>query len=434
MAHARPAPPAGNEANVETAARDLYDRLREAVASHLIGDVPIACYLSGGIDSNSVAHMLRDLQFPVYRSYSMVFEGWPQDETDAIDAAIRDHDIPNRKVSIGPDALRRYGQGVWHLEQPQWWTIGLAFHALAEAVRADDLKVTLTGQGSDELLAGYDQFRLAQSMRLLRRFPLSLFRRRLSTNGEAANLAPDLADFIVALEMRPRAQQEQLCGTRPPRHFEWNVLRTIAGEILAPEIASRAADAEARREAWFAKEIRPNIAGLDPLSRGLYVESRVRLPNLILYLEDRMNMAHGVEARPPFLDHTLVEFCAALPADVKLRGGNEKLVLRTAMRGKLHRRQAERKKKAFFAPVRDWLQSSENRDYLDAHLGSGSAAGNSFFREDFLRPAVADLLGGSAAGSPTLRATRCEWLVMLALGYRLLGENMARTADKSTSE
>lgn len=405
----------------ESAKSAFYDRFNGTVASHLIGDVPIACYLSGGIDSNAVAHSLKALEFPVYKTYSMTFDVAACDESEEIARSAKVHGFENRAVQLGPETLLDYARVVEHLEQPQWWTIDAALYRLAAAVRADGIKVSLSGQGSDELLAGYHVFRHDVVRRRLRRFPWSLVRTPLMRSAlQQAGNAPDMIELLMAIERRPRRDVESSYGLWPSRLTEWNLLAPLAADALAEPVRRAATNAHERQRSWFAREIKPNVTGGDPLERMLYVECRTRLPSFVLWKEDRMNMAHGVEARPPFVDHEFVEYCAALPTAVKLRGAQDKWILRESLRGRLHRRQVEQPKRPFFSPVNEWLRDAAIRDRVRATLTPAAITTAGVFDPDAVLAAMATSLDEPVPAPPTLKSVRADWLVMLALGYQHL--------------
>ena len=137
-----------------------------------------------------------------------------------------------------------------------------------------------------------------------------------------------------------------------------------------------------------------------------------------------MNMAHGVETRPPFLDHELVSFCASLPADVKLRGQEDKHLLRQAMRGKLRSRHAKREKKACFEPTTQWLRTEENGAFLRETLRPENVRELGVFSEQAVAEALRVVLDEPTSEPQTLRAVRAEWLVVMAAGYQLLSERL----------
>lgn len=422
-----PVPSDADDAPVDekAAAEEFAARFKDTVASHLIGDVPIACYLSGGIDSNSVACMLRDLAFPVARTYSMTFDVPAFDERAEIEHAAEALGMDNRIVEMNPDTLRNYGDVIYHLEQPQWWTLDAALFHLAAAVRADGIKVSLSGQGSDELLAGYHVFRFDALRRRYRRFPRSLVRRPAMTAllKQAGN-PQDLIDFMLRVDGLPIREIEGRFGLWPARLTEWHVLGEQADAFLTPSAAALAGEAARRQQAWFQQEIAPNVAGRDPLSRMLYLESRMRLPALVLWKEDRMNMAHGVEARPPFVDHEFFTYAATLPKSLKLRGVEDKYILRRAMRGRLHARRAAQPKRPFFAPVRHWLHAKQNHDWLRETLSDARLSQTGVFAPHAIAEAVSMITNEPPALPSDLRSMRADWAVMLSLGVQMLAERM----------
>jgi len=147
-------------------------------------------------------------------------------------------------------------------ETPQWWTLDAPLHALASAVRRDGIKVAFSGQGSDELLAGYDAFRTDRARRVLGRFPLALFRGRLLRSMLArTDSAPDTIDFLVALLRQPQREVIRRFGMWPARFTEWNLLSPLGVEPLAEPIRAAAGEAGERQLAFIRDEIAPRSRG-----------------------------------------------------------------------------------------------------------------------------------------------------------------------------
>lgn len=207
---------------------------------------------------------------------------------------------------------------------------------------AQRVKVVLTGEGADELLGGYEFFRLDKVLRPFARLPRGV---RRMVSALAASRFP--RGSLVNAAPREVRMERYLDLTGP--------MQGTGASVLSREILVQTAG---REEAGQDDIVLPEaFASWDPLSQLQYYEMKIRLPDRIESVLDRATMAYSLEARVPFLDHVLVEFCASIPSSVKMRWFTEKQVLRDAMRDVLPPELAQRKKRGMAAPLRHWMKS-----------------------------------------------------------------------------
>lgn len=336
------------------------DLLDTAVRDRLVSDVPLGAFLSGGLDSSTiVALMSRHL--PTVETFSIGFEESNYSElpharraagflgTTHCDQTVRGDD---------PDLLVEIAS---RLDEPFADTSLIPTYVLCRMAR-QRVTVVLSGDGGDELLAGYVTH-LADALRRgvdrLPRVVPALARR-------AVGLLPDSRRKVNAIFKAKQffaGAHLDACDA----HAWW---RTLAGaeqvRRLVPAFAGDVAPSFApARRAW------DEAHGLTPLDRILYVDFRTWLPDDILFKADRMSMAHGLEVRSPFLDHRLVEFCCGLPDRYKLHAGRGKRILRRAARGLVPQAAITRRKAGFSAPVGHWL-AGPWRPVAEAALAEGS--------------------------------------------------------------
>jgi asparagine synthase (glutamine-hydrolysing) len=235
-----------------------------------------------------------------------------------------------------------YPQAVWHSEDPSASGNEIPGLILSKAA-SRSVKVVLTGQGSDEIFGGYPWFRWDKLLRPLAALPLPL--RRLMLLGPLIPAwRPRASRIFLAPRTMNLTRYQRLMGAINPE---------IRELLFAPGLKERLAQAEHQdSNPAFEEPIRP----WSRFAQLQYHELAIRLPNFITRTLDRASMAHGVEARVPFLDHELVELCAEIPPALKMRGLHEKHILRRAMRDVLPPEILRRKKRGLRAPSSQWLR------------------------------------------------------------------------------
>jgi asparagine synthase (glutamine-hydrolysing) len=323
-------------------AEQFLQVLDAAVQTRLRADVRVGCYLSGGIDSNSILTLMSRHTSGRVSAFSVSFDGSSYDEAPLAREAAQRLGASFTSVPVSDESLAAdFSDAVWHAETLFTNAHGVAKFALSRAVRDAGVTVVLTGEGADEILGGYPAF-VKDSI-------------RHSSDPEQECLRKALGMTAAEFE---RMLRLNLPGG-PPSSFlkrlgyvpawiegrEWFVqdLRPLLPNSFATDaIYSRLLDG---------LDLSGQLAGRDLLNQSLYLYNKTALPGYILtLLGDRMEMAHSIEGRLPFLDHHLVEFARQLPASQKVRGAAEKFVLRKALRSVLTRDLCGRRKQAFETP------------------------------------------------------------------------------------
>ncbi len=337
----------------ETRFRGSLDEAVEAVRAALLeatrlrmlrADVPVGSYLSGGLDSSLVAQMGREAMGGRFRTFSLRFADAEYDETPYQRAMAAELGSEHAEVMVErEDIARVFPEVIFHAERPILRTAPAPLFLLSRLVRQAGIKVVLTGEGADEMFAGYDLFREAKVRRFWARHPESTLRPRL-----LERLYPYLARSPVA----QRAMTRQFFGRDLGAHRE-------PGFSHAPRWQSAAA-----LKRLFAKDFRrsgaterllgalpADFANWSPLGQDQYLEVRTLLSGYLLSSQgDRMLMANSVEGRFPFLDKNVVELANSLPPDYKLRVLDEKHVLKRASEGRVPATIRARKKQPYRAP------------------------------------------------------------------------------------
>lgn len=327
-------------------AEELAERLQETVRLHLRSDVPFGAFLSGGIDSSLiVALMSRELGEPV-KTFSVGFGrvGGEGDELPYARLVAGRFGTEHREIVVGAQDFINFAEKVvWHLDQPIADQATAATYMVAE-LAARHVKMVLTGEGGDELFAGYARYAGERLSPLFRPLP-----------GAARSLALAASSRLPGLRGPKIALYALLQRGEAARFATWFPLFNPTGKraLLAPELAATLDPKSA--EAAFA-ELLGHTGARAPLNRMLYADTKLWLADFLLLRGDKLTMAHSLEGRVPLLDHTLVEFAARLPPDLKLRGLTRKYLLKRVARGALPAAIIDRKKQGFPIPIAQWLR------------------------------------------------------------------------------
>ena len=333
----------------EEAAEEVRDRLEESVRLRMLrADVPVGCYLSGGLDSSLVAALGRRVKGEQFCTYSIRFEDAEYDETPFQRTMAAFIESDHREVTVRRrDIADVFPDVVDHAERPLLRTAPAPLYLLSRLVRESGIKVVLTGEGADEMFAGYDIFREAKVRRFWGRQPASTIRPRLLDR---------LYPYLARSPVTQRTMAREFFGRGRERWAEPGFSHQTRWQPTAA--LQRLFTADVRREA-----ARVDVAGRllsslpadfprwPSLAQDQYLEVRTLLSGYLLSAQgDRMLMAHSVEGRFPFLDVDLVELANSLPPAHKLCGLDEKHVLKRAAAGLVPDEIIRRSKQPYRAP------------------------------------------------------------------------------------
>ena len=363
-------PFAGNRFHaVSPFAARLRETFTAAVASHTIGDLPVAAYLSGGIDSTVTALVLQKVLGPEAKrlhTFSIGFADPEFDESPIFRQTIAAAGFQAEVLESPPVDAALFRKVLWHLEQPQSSLLDVPMFALSGLVRDKGLKVILAGEGSDELYGGYFQYTLNQ------------IRRALTLPGVAGLhdfLLPRVLRYYFGAEEDRRVVGEILSrdarpvierfGTYPAWYPTWQIRMRQREGLFRDEPEDSLGETSAM--AAMAAPLKDRYAGIDDFNKSIYLELTTRLPNYILARSDRNSMAHSVELRVPFLANAMIADACAMPPMVKMLALKEKYVLRQAFAKVVPRHVQKRMKFGYNAPA---LPLWQGRDALRDELMS----------------------------------------------------------------
>lgn len=390
----------------------LQEKLAESVHIHMRSDVEVGGWLSGGIDSSAViALMSREMQRPI-QTFTLGFENRTCDEV-AGQRLLDDYPAYNlvgHRRECRREHMEMLPKAIWHREQPFGLGVDISRMLISE-MSSKHVKVVLTGEGSDEILGGYSWYwadkvlaHFAGLPHLIRRFAS-----RLLTYG---NRWPGAGQILMAPAEMGLPRYRALMGK--PAWTDWLSALFSKGSnfiIAQGDHETGEFSLPAAFSTWH------------PFNQLQFLDLKLRLPESIVQHLDLLSMAYSLEARVPFLDHLLVEFCASIPPWIKMRGLQEKDVLRRAMKEILPQEICRRKKFPLSAPVGDWM-SGDMPDFAAELLSEQKLRDKDFFDPAF----VTDLMAQHKSG----RANHSR-ILMKIIGTQLWDELFLRQFQIPTS-
>jgi len=396
-------------------ARRVRHELEAAVRSHLMSDVPLGLFLSGGLDSAGLAGLMAPMTSEPIRTFSVSFTEPEADELPYARLAARAVGAVHREVVVSPgEFLEALPRLIWHEDEPIAFSSSVPLYFVSR-LAADHVKVVLTGEGADELFLGYNRYRVAawndRAGRVYgRALPAPVRAGVLSAvNALAPGLRRYAARSFLALEPGPRALFFENFSVFPPG-LQRDLLR--AGHLLAA------------RDPYAAGLACHDEAPGGMLERTSHADLQTYLVELLMK-QDQMSMAASIESRVPYLDHTFVERIAAMPASLKLRGWQTKAVLRAALRDLVPPAILSRRKMGFPVPLARWFRHDFRR-VIDEFVLGRRARRRGLFEPAALARLVAEHAAGAAGHADRL------WLLLnLEIWQRIFldGEDAATVME-----
>jgi asparagine synthase (glutamine-hydrolysing) len=355
---------------------------RESVRLRLMADVPLGMFLSGGIDSSAIAAVMSGMVKGPIKTFSVAFKEREANELAYARLVADAYETNHHEIVVSPEQFfAALPQLVWHEDEPLAHPSSVALYFVSK-LAAEHVKVVLTGEGSDELLAGYGRYRRTiWNLALGRRYN---------------QLIPGIARDTI------RKQIERML---PGGRMRQKLMRTFL--VLSPELESIYFDNFAvfpapMQQRMFTPETSDRIHEIDPyvelrrllertrdlslLDGLLYADIKTYLHELLMK-QDQMSMATSLESRVPFLDHKLVEFTARMPDKMKLRGATTKYVLRESMKGVLPEAILRRSKMGFPVPIGAWFRG-QFKSVVDEYVLGERALARGIFAPEFVRNLV----------------------------------------------
>lgn len=369
----------------ETVAEWL-DLFRESVRLRLMSDVPLGMFLSGGIDSSAIAAVMSELVDQPIKTFSVGFKEREANEFHFARQVAKRFKTDHLEITITPDQFfNELSTLVWHEDEPLGFEASVPLYFVSKLAH-EHVKVVLTGEGSDETLAGYGRYRKALTL--------------LDYGEKYEAITPSILRGAVrtGVAALPNGLNRKLKRT----------FLSLDADIENIYFDNFAIFGKKRQSCLFSEATRARIADANPyryqhrwldqtsaetmLDKLLYVDTKTYLHELLMK-QDQMSMAASIESRVPFLDHKLVEFTAKLPEKMKLRGRDTKWILRRAMKDILPLEILDRPKMGFPVPLGAWLRG-EYKYLVDDHLLSERSLERGIFDPDSIRTLVAEHTAG----------------------------------------
>ena len=392
----------------EEALQAFRDKFMESVRIRLRADVPVGCYLSGGLDSCSILGIASKLSDRPIHAFTLSFESGAYDERMIAEEMAKFAGAPFDPLHVSAkDLADNFSDALWHGEMPFRNAHAVAKFLLSRHVRDRGFKVVLTGEGSDEILGGYTHFRRdwllhnssitdqAERERLLSVMDASnpVSRGLLQANGDDTALphVRNLLGFVPSF---------MLTGSGS----------TASQDILARGFREQFSSYDPMRALFNDMDVRGQLQGREPVHQSLYLWSKTVLPTYLLsVLGDRMEMAHSVEGRVPFLDHELVELVTQIPVSEKIKAMKEKHLIREAAKPYITDTVYHREKHPFLAPPAASARDKVLNEFMNDTLRSTALDAIGIYDPK----AVHSLLDQSERGNSETKAALDPELMMI---------------------
>jgi len=337
-----------------------------AVRIRLRADVEVAAYLSGGLDSTTTVAYIRDIEPGILNTFSIGFEDKDFDESRYQEEAVRYLNTNHQSITCSSKEIAEaFPKVVWHSETPLTRTAPTPMLILSKLVRDNNIKVVITGEGSDEILAGYDIFREAIIRQFWSRQPGSSFRPMLLKRiypdiPHLRNASPNILKMFFGYKLEDTANPlySHLLrwnnSNHIKKHFSDSIKASVNGYDPLEDLSGKLPKGF---DAW------------STLAKAQWLETTVFMSGYLLSSQgDRMGMANSIEGRYPFLDYRVIEFCSSLPDRLKLNGTNEKYLLKKLMTGRIPDSIVKRPKQPYRAPISSVFLAKDRPDYVNEML------------------------------------------------------------------
>lgn len=348
----------GQLPSFDDAVEQLRDHLDAAVKSHLVSDVPLGVFLSGGLDSSCLVALMRKHISGPLRTFTIGYEDKSFSELDYAEIVARHCETDHQVLLL--DALNAdyVEKTLWHLDEPMTDLSTVPLYLLCKQAR-EHVTVCLSGEGADESFAGYDRFKASRMNNYFRLIPGPL---RQQVIGRLTGMLPDQPQKKGAINMLKRFVEGANLDPEG-RHLRWQYfLNKSLEQQLFQQSFREGITMDPFRQI---RELNKKCNATDQVNREIYLDMRFMMTDSVLMKVDRMSMASSLEIRVPLLDHVLVEFLASLPGSWKLNGMTTKYIFRKALDGLLPDTIVNRGKQGYSLPVKHLLRGELKQYMID---------------------------------------------------------------------
>lgn len=350
----------------------LREKLKEAVKIRLISEVPLGAFLSGGVDSSSIVAMMSQISEKPVKTFSIGFNEDSFNELKFARVAAKHFNTEHHEFVVTPDLVEIVDELVWHFDEPFADSSALPTFMVSKMAR-DFVTVVLSGDGGDELFAGYTRYVTDKKRSGFQNLPKFVRRNVLQKISENLPHGAKGKNFLYNTSLD--AVERYIDSIS---HFN-NLNRN---ELYSADFR-RNLNGEFGKGAKLYQEIADSVLSENATDKLLYLDSKTYLPSDILTKVDRMTMATSLEARVPLLDHELIEFVQKIPPELKLKGTETKYIFKKAMEGIVPNEILYREKQGFGVPIGEWI-NSQLRERIRETLLEKRTMSRGYFDEKYI--------------------------------------------------
>jgi asparagine synthase (glutamine-hydrolysing) len=356
------------------------EMLEECTKIRLISDVPLGAFLSGGIDSSAVVYMMSKLSSKPVKTFSIGFEEESHSELKYAGIIAKRFNTEHREYIVKPDAIELLPKLVWLYNEPYADSSALPSYYVSQMTK-QEVTVALNGDGGDECFGGYERFMAAKYAEMLSRAP------RFLRKGILANIVKMIPESIEPHNFSRKLKRFIAMAEEPfrVRHYNWvSIFRDFEKDSLFSDSFKK--EYASRKSFYHLDKVFDECGSKDILDRVMHADIKTNLLDDLIVKMDIATMANSLEGRSPFLDHKMMEFCAAMPSNMKIKGMKLKYILKKALydSGALPEEILKRKKMGFGIPVDKWFRV-DLKKYVYDILMSDKCLNRGYFKKDSVK-------------------------------------------------
>ena len=369
--------------------RRTMELLEEATKIRLISDVPLGAFLSGGIDSSAVVYMMSKLSSKPVKTFSIGFDNKDYSELKYAKIIAERFKTEHHEYVVKPDAIELLPKLVWHYNEPYADSSALPSYYVAKMTR-QEVAVALNGDGGDECFGGYERFMAARYAELINKAPIPFKKKIIEAIIKRIPESLEFKDF------KTRLRRFLVMSSKPyrERHYNWvTIFRDSEKENLFSNEFNK--EISGRNSFSYLNKAFNECGSKDIVDMVMCADIKTNLLDDLLVKMDIATMANSLEGRSPFLDHKMMEFCAAMPSNMKIKGTKLKYILKKALSKALPKEILSRGKMGFGVPLDEWFRK-ELKDYSYGILMSNDCTNRGYFKKDAIRKILDEHAAGKA--------------------------------------
>ena len=357
-------------------AADLLEKLRDAVGVRLISEVPLGAFLSGGVDSSAVVGLMSQILDQPVKTFSIGFNEDSFNELKYARLTAKHFGTEHHEFVVTPDFVGIVDDLVWHFDEPFADPSSLPTYMVSKMAR-DYVTVVLSGDGGDELFAGYTRYVKDRHRGGFGKLPKAVRQALIRPLSEAMPSGTRGKNYLFNISLDAAARYIDSIS-----HFNGPKKR----KLYSSEIRTKMNGSFERGEKLF-REIAGSVKSDDAVENMLYLDSKTYLPGDILTKVDRMSMASSLEARSPLLDHELIDYVSRIPSAMKLKGSQTKYIFKKAVEGFVPHEILYREKQGFGVPIAEWI-NLQLKDRIIGDLSDRRFIERGYFDTKFIKVIV----------------------------------------------